>query len=227
MIRIRNITRSYGRKQVLRGIDLEAAQGQCIGILGMNGSGKSTLLQVLAGVISADSGEFTYEGEDLLGNEPLRRSLVGYVPQGTPLIEELSARDNLRLWYGREAMERSLEEGPLRILGIGGFLRVPVRKMSGGMKKRLSVGCAVAGEPRILLLDEPGSSLDLICKEAIDRYFRTFLSGGGIILLVTHDVQELALCHSARILKGGVLVPYTFDGDTHRLALALEAPDAV
>ena len=113
---IRDIRRSFGRKQVLRGVSLEMPRGTCIGLLGANGSGKSTLLRVLAGVLRAQSGSFLWQGQDLLRDAALRARTVAYVPQGTPLVEELSVCDNLRLWYGPEALHRSLEEGVLRDL---------------------------------------------------------------------------------------------------------------
>ena len=146
-IRIEGIRKSYGKQTVLTGAGLTAGPGACVGILGSNGSGKSTLLKILAGELKSDGGHFYADGADLLKNAAARRRLVGYAPQGTPLIEELSALDNLRLWYERPLLAASLSDGPLALLGIPGFLRTPVRKMSGGMKKRLSIGCAVAGNP--------------------------------------------------------------------------------
>ena len=214
---ITGIQKKFQKKIVLRNVSLTVSEGSCVAILGGNGSGKSTLLSVLAGIQRADGGSFLWEGEDLLVNHKLREKLVGYVPQGTPLLEELTAWDNLRMWYEKPALEKSLQEGVLAILGIKEFLKTPVYKMSGGMKKRLSVGCAVSGEPRILLLDEPAAALDLICKERIYSYLREYKSQGGRIVLATHDVQELELCDNWYILKGGILTPYEYDGNVHHL----------
>jgi len=214
---ITEIEKKYHKNVVLKGVSLTVKEGCCVGILGGNGSGKSTLLSVLAGIQRADRGSFLWQGEDLLVNSKLRAKLVGYVPQGNPLLEELTAWDNLRMWYEKPALEKSLQEGVLAILGIKDFLKTPVYKMSGGMKKRLSVGCAVSGEPRILLMDEPAAALDLICKERIYNYLREYKSQGGRILLATHDVQELELCDSWYILKDGMLTPYEYDGNVHHL----------
>ena len=212
-----DIHKKYQKNSVLRGVSFTVEEGSCAGILGGNGSGKSTLLSVLAGIQRADMGKFLWQGEDLLVNSSLRTKLVGYVPQGNPLLDELTAWDNLRLWYERPALERELQEGVLAILGIAEFLKTPVYKMSGGMKKRLSIGCAVSGQPRILLLDEPTAALDLICKERIYNYLKEFRNQGGRILLVTHDAQELELCDSLQILKDGQLSPYKYDGNVHQL----------
>ena len=220
-IQIKHIAKSYQKKQVLKDINLTAAGGSCIGILGSNGCGKSTLLSVLAGVLPANGGSFLCDGKDLFADTELRSRLVGYVPQGTPLLEELTAWDNLRLWYDRDTLQEELDSGVLQLLGIGDFLKVPVHKMSGGMKKRLSIGCAVAGRPPVLLLDEPTAALDLPCKESIAAYLRQYKAAGGILLLTTHDVLELQLCDAWYIIKGGVLVPFNFDGDLNKLVESL------
>ncbi|NCB93208.1 MAG: ABC transporter ATP-binding protein [Clostridia bacterium] len=218
-MQIRQIHKKFRKKNVLEDISFTAKPGNCIGILGENGCGKSTLMSILSGVQKADGGSFTWDGHDLLKEKELRSRLVGYVPQGTPLMQELTALDNLKLWYecaGRD-LDADLKRGVPLMLGVTEFLKVPVNKMSGGMKKRLSISCAVAHQPRILLLDEPSAALDLICKEKISNYFMDFKRRGGILLLATHDVQELPLCDSWYIMKNGKLVPYEYDGNIHTL----------
>jgi ABC-2 type transport system ATP-binding protein len=216
-LEIRQIAKSFRKKQVLKDISLTAEPGTCIGILGANGCGKSTLLSILAGVQSADGGSFLWDGRDLLRDGKTRAAQVGYVPQGTPLIEELNARDNLLLWYDRTSMKEQLRDGVLHLLGIEAFLNIPVSKMSGGMKKRLSIGCAMAKQPPILLLDEPTAALDLSCKQEIAAWLRQYKADGGILLLTTHDAMELDLCDQWYIIKEGVLEPFTYDGDVARL----------
>ncbi len=210
-LEINDIRKKYGKKTVLDGISLSAEAGSCVGILGGNGCGKSTLLSIIAGLSRADSGSVTAVKDN-------GKAVIGYVPQGTPLMEELSAWDNLRLWYSRDALKRELESGVLKMLGIDTFLKVPVRKMSMGMKKRLSIGCAVYGNPDILLLDEPTAALDIVCKESIYAYIDDFRKKGGIVLFVTHDVHEFELCDICYVMKDGRLSEYTYDGDLRKLA---------
>ncbi len=216
-MKIVSIKKNYQKNCILKNITFSAKEGQCIGILGGNGSGKSTLLGILAGILKPDGGSFTYQGDDLLKDAKKRSRLVGYVPQNTPLLEELSAKDNLSLWYDSLELTKELSQGVLGILGIGDFLKTPVYKMSGGMKKRLAIGCAVSNKPKILLLDEPSAALDLICKTRIFNYLEQFKKQGGIIILATHDVQELPLCDQLFILKNGVLNPFEYDGNINRL----------
>ena len=220
-VKISHITKSYRGKRVLKDINLEATGGQCIGILGANGSGKSTFLTILAGVLRRDGGSFLVDGKELFQNNALRAACVGFVPQGTPLLEELSALDNLRLWYDKETLHRELDSGVLKLLGSDEFLKFPVNQMSVGRKKRLSIGCAVAGRPPILLLDEPTAALDLACKQSIAEYLRQYKAAGGLLILTTHDVLELQLCDAWYILKDGVLVPFQFDGNVNKLVESL------
>ena len=117
-IEIKHIAKKFKKKQVLQDICLTAESGTCIGILGANGSGKSTFLSILAGIQGCEAGQFLCDGTDLLEDAKKRSELVGYVPQGTPLIEELSARDNLLLWYDKKSMEQELSDGVLALLGI-------------------------------------------------------------------------------------------------------------
>ncbi len=216
-IEIKNIRKSYGKKPVLKDVSFSVEGGKCVGILGGNGCGKSTLLSILAGVQRADGGAFLYEDKNLFSFPRQRAQLVGYVPQGIPLIEELTAKDNLSLWCSKEKMEQELTDGVFKLLGIDEFLKVPVSKMSGGMKKRLSIGCSIAHDPPILLLDEAMAALDIACKQKIFEYIQTHKARGGIVLLVTHDVMELQLCDQWYVMKDGVVTPFDYTGDTTAL----------
>lgn len=216
-IEIKSISKKYGKKSVLKDISLKAQSGECIGILGANGCGKSTLLSILAGVVRPSGGEFSADGENLFDSKRRLAELVGFVPQGTPLIEELTAFDNLSLWYDRKTLKSSLKSGMLKTLGIDEFIKVPVSKMSGGMKKRLSIGCAVYKNQPILLLDEPTAALDIICKQEISSYLKERKEKGDIIFLATHDISELQLCDKLYIIKEGELQPFLFEGDAEKL----------
>ncbi len=220
LVEIKNIQKNFKGKQVLKGVSFSLSSGMCAGILGANGCGKSTLLSILAGVQKPKSGSFLCDGKDLFKQPSLHAQQVGYVPQGTPLMEELTAKDNLLLWYGAAEMKKELDSGVLAMLGIGAFLKTPVHKMSGGMKKRLSIGCAMAKHPPILLLDEATAALDLVCKDSIAAYLTRYKAQGGILLLTTHDMNELDLCDTWYVLKDGRAQPFVYSGDIHALIQA-------
>lgn len=215
---IKDIHKRYKNKEVLKGVNFHAEHGEIIGVLGGNGSGKTTLLNILSGILKADRGSFVYDGHDLLTKQKVRRVLVGLIPQGNPLIEELTAYDNLLLWYDKAKFKTSVQKGLIRRLKVDEFLNMQVSKLSGGMKKRLSIACAVAHQPRILLMDEPSAALDLVCKEYIHDYIREFSAAGGIVILVTHDESELSLCHRHYVLREGKFTDYVYDGDSKALA---------
>lgn len=198
-----NITSAYGRKKVLCGVGLSAGAGQCVGIVGTNGSGKSTLLNILSGLRKADGGEIYFDGNRAQGRQTYIR-YVGYVPQESSLIPELSVMDNLRLWYQDAGqLKQSLEQGFLRALGVDQMCRMKAGKLSGGMKKRVGIGCALAGNPPVLILDEPDAALDLPGKADIRKYLCMYKQMGGTVLLATHDEIDLELCDKVYALNGG------------------------
>lgn len=217
-IDIVGLKKRYGKRDILKGVTLNIEFGSCIGILGGNGSGKTTILSILAGITDADEGEFICEDYDLLKDDKRRRFLVGIIPQCNPLIEELSGKDNLLLWHDRKYLDMSAKEGIIKELGITKFMNKRVSTLSEGMKKRLSIACAVKKHSKILLMDEPSAALDIVAKEIIHEYIKKFTDMGGIVILVTHDEGELNLCDRHYILKDGVLNEYRFDGNIKNLA---------
>jgi len=220
MLEVKDIKKSYGKKQVLRGASFTAKEGSIVGILGKNGCGKSTLLSILAGVIKADSGELYYNNEDLLKNSRSLNQLCGFVVQGTPLIEELSAYDNLLLWYSKKELEDSLQSGLVKLLGVDGFLKTKVSKMSGGMKKRLSIACALSKDPDIIIMDEPTAALDLPCRAEILSFLLECKKQNKTVLIATHTVDEIEICDELCVLRDGTLSNVEYNGDIGTLVNA-------
>ena len=155
-IKVQDVQKRYGWRKILKGASFEAQSGQCVALLGMNGSGKSTLLSILAGVQNCERGTAVVNGINLLTDKKTAGKIVGYVPQENPLIQDLTVRDNLKLWYCDSPldMEKELREGLLKMLGIDRMLHMPVKKLSGGMKKRVSIGISMWANPKVLLMDE-------------------------------------------------------------------------
>ena len=209
-----DITSSYGRKKILKGDSFTALRGECVAIVGANGCGKSTLLSVLAGTLKPKSGEVLYYGKTAWGSLGGRmhadmdiiRTMTGYVPQENPLIPELTVYDNLRLWYpDKKKLQQELSHGFLNLLGVHEFSDRQVSKLSGGMKKRVSIGIAMAGMPPVLLMDEPIAALDLVCKEEIRRYLQVYLERKGTVVITTHEESELEMCSKVFVMKEGRL----------------------
>ncbi|MCI9417498.1 MAG: ABC transporter ATP-binding protein [Eubacterium sp.] len=202
MIEVAHIYKKYGRKEILKDINFRAKSGECVSIVGRNGCGKTTLIKILAGILKPEKGSILYYEKDPLHKKSLFHKYCGYVPQETPLIEELSVKDNLRLWgVGRSAQyERILDDFQLRDI-----LKMRVSKMSGGMKRRLGIACALAEWPPILLLDEPTTSLDIYYKESIQAWLLEYRKMGGIVVMTTHDESEILQSDRCLVMVDGRL----------------------
>lgn len=207
VLAVDKIYKKYGRREVLRGASFYADQGECICIVGSNGCGKSTLLGILAGCLKFQTGNICYYGRDPLSDKKTFAELIGYVPQDNPLMEQLSVKDNLSFWYcdtGKN-LKQELASGLPARFGLTEYADTAVSKLSGGMKKRLSIACALTKDPPILIMDEPGASLDLICKQQIKEYLISYLAQGGTVLLTSHEESELALASRMYLLDQGTL----------------------
>lgn len=224
MLEAANIQLNYGKKQVLSQVSFQAKSGECIGILGTNGCGKSTLLKILAGVLTPTNGDVFYNGENACKDRKLFVKYAGYVPQDNPLMEDLTVYDNLKLWYtnSKSDVNAELERGVLHMLELDTFLKKRVNTLSGGMKKRLSIGCALANQPSVLILDEPTASLDLPCKEDIRIYLKRYLKSGGTIIITTHEEPDLDICNKLLVLKNGVLEEIPTDTRGSKLSQLLQ-----
>lgn len=198
MIKINNLTFSYGKKTILDDVNLEINEGECVGIVGANGSGKSTLLSIIAGVRKARLG--TIEKSD-------PKLTISYVPQENPLMPDLSGYDNILLWYkgSRKSLNEKLESELISMLGISSYLKRPVKKLSGGMKKKISLAMALINEPALLIMDEPSAALDLPSKADMALYLKKYISTGGSIIITSHEEAEFDICDTLYLLKDSKL----------------------
>lgn len=192
MVKIENVSVRY-KKTVLTDVNISAENGQCIGLLGLNGSGKSTLLSAIAGIKKASKGKITVEGK------------TGFVTQENALIDELTAYDNLLMWTSmkKDGIMKALQGPELSILKVNDFIKVKVRNMSGGMKKRLALASVIITGPDILLMDEPLAALDIPAKSDILNFIDAFKAKGGIIFIASHEAEVFEHCDKIYHLKDG------------------------
>ena len=202
MIEVSNVQKRYGKKLVLNDISFKLNCGESAAIVGRNGCGKTTLMQILAGIEKPDEGKIKYFGKDVLKEKVYFNRFCGYVPQETPLMEELSVKDNLKLWGAKHSpvYEQVLDEFHLREM-----MKMPVPRLSGGMKRRLGIACALAQQPPVLLLDEPTTALDLYYKDSIGQWLLKFKRMNGMIVMATHDEKEILSCDRCFVMKNGTL----------------------
>jgi ABC-2 type transport system ATP-binding protein len=202
-IRVRGLTKRYGAVEAVRGIDLDVHEGEIFGLIGPDGAGKTSTFQILGGVMEATSGT-----AELLGR-PAReaRPFVGYLTQAFSLYQDLSVAENLR-YVGelRRVPREEIETRGRRYLAMFGMDRFTGRlagRLSGGMKQKLALACALVAEPRILLLDEPTTGVDPVSRrEFWDALVE--LSGRGMtIFLATPYLDEAERCHRVALVHEG------------------------
>ena len=210
---------------MLDGVDLVVRAGETVGLLGPNGTGKTTLLKILATVARPTRGEARIAGEDCVRNAEHVRGVVGLVAHGTHLYDDLTALENLGFW--RRLAGQSPDPIALRAalaeVELDDCADLRVRTFSAGMKRRLSLARLLLIKPRVLLLDEPFSSLDQRARKWLEQYLQGFAAAGGAILMATHAFgRELEVVDRLVILANGRIIldapRGTLSGDEiHRL----------
>ena len=205
MLKIDKLSLSYKNKKVINEAFLDVDYGTIIGLLGANGSGKSTLLSAIAGVKKPDSGDVLLDDLSLSQNPSAYRKNFGYVTQENPLIPELTAVDNLKIWtpMNTAQIKQTLSSLPLSRLGVSAFADVKVKSMSGGMKKRLALTSILMNKPMVLLMDEPFSALDMVARHDILEYVISFKQAGGIVILASHEESALKACDKVYLIDSG------------------------
>ncbi len=207
MLEIRQLCKSYAGRQVLAPVSFVLPPGQCLGLAGSNGSGKSTLLRLIAQVEKPDGGDVLYGGRSVMGNRQFLRHMLGYVPQGDGLAGELTVRRQLVLWQAACEVPGPLPGDILDLLGLGPLLEKPIRSLSGGMARRVSIALALLSRPKVLLMDEATSGLDQGYVPQLLDWLEGYVSGGGSLVWCSHHGSELdRLCGAVLRLEDGTLI---------------------
>lgn len=208
---VRDLRKSYGGQEVVRGVSLTVERGQCFGLLGPNGAGKTTTLRLCLGLTAPDSGSIELAGEPVPQRARQARIRVGVVPQMDNLDPDFTARENL-LVYGRyfgTADADIVKRIPrlLEFAGLSGRGESRIQALSGGMKRRLTLARALVNDPDVIFLDEPTSGLDPQARHLIWERLKQLLAQGKTILLTTHFMDEAErLCHRIGIMDQGRII---------------------
>ncbi|MGH9091084.1 MAG: ABC transporter ATP-binding protein [Acidimicrobiales bacterium] len=201
---VTGLHKAFDARPVLAGLDLAVPDGSLTAILGPSGSGKTTLLRVVAGFEPADRGTVAIGGVDATGLPPEQRR-IGYVPQEGALFPHLSAERNVAFGVPRRRRRSGLAGDLLELVGMGGMGRRYPHELSGGQQQRVALARALAVEPRLVLLDEPFSSLDAALRASVRADVAGILRrAGATALLVTHDQDEaLSWADHVAIIRDG------------------------
>lgn len=211
VIEVQNLRKQYGDFVAVEEVSFRAEAGQIFGLLGPNGAGKSTTIGCLCGLLQPTSGQVSILGHDVVQDGPASRARLGVVPQELALYEDLSASDNLAYWGAAYGMSGpGLKARITKVLESIGLLdraKEPVSRFSGGMKRRLNLGCAIVHEPAVLLLDEPTVGVDPQSRVRLLEVIRELVAAGTCVLYTTHYMEEAeALCDRLAILDHGQII---------------------
>ncbi len=207
-VEIKNLSKDYGKLHALKNITLNVPQGTIYGLVGPNGAGKTTLIKMLAGAIKPNSGSVKVLGLDPLEDKWRLRRLIGYLPQSPALYDDLSAKLNIRFFGGAQNVA-DLEKKTDEILGFTELTNRAndlVGTFSGGMKKRVSLCCALIHQPKIVFLDEPTAAIDPHLKLQLWKLFRQLASTGTTLFISTHLMEEALLCDKVTIIGNGEII---------------------
>jgi len=207
---IENLTRTFGERVAVDGVNLTIGQGEIFGLLGPNGSGKTTLIRMLCGLLSPTSGSAVVGGCDVARDPEGVKRLMGYVSQKFSLYPDLTIQENLDFFgdvYGvpgdvAAARKREL----LGLCGLDGRERQAAGSLSGGLKQRLALACALIHRPTILFLDEPTAGVDPVARRLLWDLLFHLAEGGTTLFVTTHYMDEAERCTQAAYIYYGKLL---------------------
>jgi lipopolysaccharide export system ATP-binding protein len=215
------LAKSYSKRPVVREVSLTVRRGEAVGLLGPNGAGKTTVFYMITGLVAADKGTISLDGEDITHLPMYRRARmgVGYLPQENSIFRGLSVEDNIRAVLELTEPDRGKRESVLRGLldefSISHLRRSPAVALSGGERRRVEIARALAANPQFMLLDEPFAGIDPIAIHDIRLLVRQLTARGIGVLVTDHNVREtLELIDRALIIHEGKVLT---EGTPHEI----------
>ncbi|AGA70166.1 ABC-type multidrug transport system, ATPase component [Desulfitobacterium dichloroeliminans LMG P-21439] len=205
---VRRVNKFFGKKHVLKDIDLEIPYGHIYGLLGPSGCGKTTVVKIIAGILEATSGE-AYVLNEAMPKLSLMTK-IGYMAQSDALYTSLTAAENLHFFgaiYGMSKSDIKRKSAEVMdLVNLSADLHKPVQAFSGGMKRRLSLAMAILHSPPVLVLDEPTVGIDPLLRKNIWQELNKFAEQGTTILVTTHVMDEADKCHNLAMMRNGRLI---------------------
>ena len=224
VVRVRNLSKSFGNKIVLRNINIEIFSGEILGLIGMSGHGKTTFLNTLIGFLRPEIGDVEFKLEHLLDYENATdqfrsvyyshdeaKHIFGFAAQNPSFYSELTVEENLDYFGAMYGLSKDIRRTNTKILlnliGIYNSRQVKARNLSGGMQKRLDIACALIHDPKILILDEPTADLDPVLRKQMWNIIKKINEKGTTILMASHFLDEVeAFCDRIAVLRKGEMI---------------------
>lgn len=208
MITINNISKSYGKTEALKNISLEIKPNELFGLIGPDGAGKTTLIRILTTLLLPDSGEAKIDNNDIVKNFKRIRQIVGYMPGRFSLYQDLSVEENLNFFA--TVFGTTVEENYDLIRDIyyqiEPFKNRRAGKLSGGMKQKLALSCALIHKPKILILDEPTTGVDAVSRKEFWEMLKKLQQKDITILVSTPYMDEAVLCDRVALIQNGEIL---------------------
>ncbi len=208
-VSIVDVVKNFGSLQALAGVSLEIGEGEFFGLLGQNGAGKTTLISSLAGLVRPDAGSLKVLGHDVIKDFRQARRLLGVVPQELVFDPFFNVRETLQIqsgYFGIRNNDQWIDE-ILENLDLTSKANVNMRRLSGGMKRRVLVAQALVHKPPVIVLDEPTAGVDVELRQGLWQFIRRLNSEGHTIILTTHYLEEAeALCGRIALMKQGRVI---------------------
>jgi ABC-2 type transport system ATP-binding protein len=211
MIEAEHLRKTFGELAAVDDVSFTARGGEIFGLLGPNGAGKTTTISCISGLLAPTAGRVRVMGHDVVREGLAARRVLGVVPQEIAVYEDLSATENLAYWGGAQGMRnpalRQRVREVLELTGLEDRAREPVKRFSGGMKRRLNFACGIIHQPPVLLLDEPTLGVDPQSRARLLELVRKEAGAGKCVLYTTHYMEEAeSLCDRLSIIDHGRLI---------------------
>ncbi len=204
MIAVEHLVKNYGRKEVLREMSIFADAGEITMLVGPNGAGKTTTVKVLAGLIQPDSGTARMQGFDIVHDRIKAQRMLSYLPQRLNFHPRLTCLEILRFYARLRGLAESRCEAMLNVAGLREWTRIRAGELSGGTRQRLGLALLLLPDAPVLLLDEPGLSLDPAWRKRLQETLKFEAERGKTILLTTHLVAEWnSVAHRCLLCRDG------------------------
>jgi ABC-2 type transport system ATP-binding protein len=222
LILAEKLSKHFGAVRAVDELDLQVSAGEILGLVGPDGAGKTTTMRLLCGAYEPTSGRAVVAGFDLGHHVAEARAATGYVPQRYSLYPDLTPAENLEFFseaYGMPRAKRvARAKELLDFVGLTAFANRRSEFLSGGMKQKLSLACALIHRPRVLLLDEPTGGVDPVARQEFWRLLYTLLAEGSAILISTPYMDEASRCHRVGLMNHGRLMA---EGTPHEIVRPL------
>lgn len=195
IIEVKNLKKNYKEKKVIKGISFNVIRGEILGFLGPNGAGKSTTINILSTILKSDGGEFRFLGKKATEDIMNVKKNIGVVPQDLAIYEDISAEKNVRFFaslYGLKGkkLNENIKE-TLEFVGLYDKKDDKPKTFSGGMKRRLNIACAIAHNPKVIIMDEPTVGIDPQSRNHILNSIKKLQQRGATIIYTTHYMEEV------------------------------------